>query len=302
MAAASDLNDRYLAGCRIDAMEAYGTFETARTLFFWLMVVCLLLVQAVFWVVDRGGIDPVLQQHERNLVVPIRCFQLAGTVFTAEQGETSLETDSAKPAAPAEAPGETLAAPADGPEDDFKGLRTAESLQTLARVSLKTCNYILIFSAVVYSLVILVGIKIALVGQLGGLSDSGKAFFLSLVVMLLIVPWLQMMAVAPDLAGCDGGIFFGYTGTLFTYDRLIEEYRQIRGDGSVAMFTLYYGRFVGLWLLTILLLLTAQWRSSRASEKIRLRLAASQDKPSATASKNGTEGLYPAAPIEQDLS
>ena len=119
--------------------------------------------------------------------------------------------------------------------------------------------YILTFVAVIYCLVLLIGMKLSLVGQLGGLADTSKAFFLSLIVMVLILPWQH--TISSEIHG-----------TLFTYKELTNSYLSLVNSDDPKQYALYYGRFVGLWGLTMLLLMAAQWRSHQAVRKIRRRL------------------------------
>ena len=113
----------------------------------------------------------------------------------------------------------------------------------------------LTFAAVIYCLSLLIGMKLALVGRLGGLADSSRAFFMSLIVMVLILPWQQ--ALSTDIYGLQ-----------FGYKELISRYQAVHEASKLGDYFIYYGRFVGLWLLTMLLLMIAQICSNRAKKSI----------------------------------
>ena len=239
-----------------DALEAFNSFNGARNLLFWLfLLIPLLVAQAGFWTVQSGRLDQVL----------IVADDEASAVETAEIVEQPEATE--KP----EAVEDKISAADDAaddkdektenmtPEEPSLKSNMSESLEKLIQGSIKTSNYILTFVAVIYCLVLLIGMKLSLVGQLGGLADTSKAFFLSLIVMVLILPWQH--TISSEIHG-----------TLFTYKELTNSYLNLVNSDDPKQYALYYGRFVGLWGLTMLLLVAAQWRSHQAVRKIRRRL------------------------------
>ena len=239
-----------------DALEAFNSFNGARNLLFWLfLLIPLLVAQAGFWTVQSGRLDQVL----------IVADDEASAVETAEIVEQPEATE--KP----EAVEDKISAADDAaddkdektenmtPEEPSLKSNMSESLEKLIQGSIKTSNYILTFVAVIYCLVLLIGMKLSLVGQLGGLADTSKAFFLSLIVMVLILPWQH--TISSEIHG-----------TLFTYKELTNSYLSLVNSDDPKQYALYYGRFVGLWGLTMLLLVAAQWRSHQAVRKIRRRL------------------------------
>ena len=118
----------------------------------------------------------------------------------------------------------------------------------------------------VYCLSLLIGLKLALVGRLGGLTHSSKAFFLSLIVLVLVMPWLKFINVAIPTA------MFGAS----EFAEKFARFQENKQDMDLLGFAAYYGRFCGLWLLAFLMLLMAQLRSFQAAKKIRLRLIKGQ--------------------------
>lgn len=236
---------------RQDAMEAFKTFGGARSLFFWILIFGLLSIQAVFWVVNCGMVDAVLQETERpqedTEIIDINNggHQSANWILTADEFE----------------PGSPGAGKLEDelPGKSEKQLGKAKSLHAALPVIVKALNCILTFTSVLYCLSLLIGMKLALVGRLGGLADSGKAFFLSLLVMVFIVPWQH--AISREIPA-----------VLFAYGELLMSYEQNRGFDDLLGNIVYYGRYVGFWFLTMVILSITQWRSCRAVKSVQSRL------------------------------
>ena len=254
-----------------DALEAFNSFNGARNLIFWLfLLIPLLVIQAGFWAVQSGRLDQVLINAD-NEASAVETAAISEKPEVAEKPETSDQQKQAGTPEKNEQIPETDKDKISAADDKDEKTETitptkpssksnlGESLEKLIRDSIKTSNYILTFVAVIYCLVLLIGMKLSLVGQLGGLADTSKAFFLSLIVMVLILPWQHTMSSEIH-------------GTLFTYKELTNSYLNLVSSDNPRQYVLYYGRFVGLWGLTVFLLAVAQWRSHRAVQKIRRRL------------------------------
>lgn len=234
-----------------DAFEAYQTYRTARSLFFWTLLAGLIILHTVFWIVDRGKIDAVLNFDQNQ----------SESVFVHRASESSYWPGFIPVQTAPEAP-EALP---DEESDERSRRQMSQSLDTLIRGTLRFFNTVVCFMAVLYCLSLFIGMTLALVGRLGGLAESGKAFFLSLVVLVLVVPWPAMIA--------------GQTpGTLFSYQELTLRY--IESTTYTTLLSLdaiaYYVRFPGFWGLTMILLLVAHWRSCRAARQIAQRCRATQ--------------------------
>lgn len=223
--------DHFLLEDQQDAWEAYSTFRTARTLFFALLLIGLLIAGSCFWVVNQGLVDQALELTGQNAtLIPLG--------FSGESGESQKNNQQTE---------------------------LVNSLNDLVRISLSIWNLVMAFCALLFCLTLLIGLKLALVGRLGGLAEAGKAFFLSLMVMVLIVPWQSI--ITPQSPGA-----------LFRYDYLIDRYLEMRSQPEAGLIPKlgYYGRFIGLWGLSIILLLMSLRRSRQASGKIKARLEAQQ--------------------------
>jgi hypothetical protein len=144
-----------------DSLEAVGVFRTWKNVFFVIVLICLLLVQAAFWSVDLGFVD-----------VP-------GTVKTDE---------SAQPAA-------ADATPASESETADKGLLQSVvgdfDFELIDRV-VGVANGILIVAGILFALSIFFCLMVSLVGRLGGINHISRAFILSLILAALLIPWQQL--------------------------------------------------------------------------------------------------------------
>lgn len=224
-----------------DALEAYDSFRRSRCLFFCLLLAGLAITQGSFWIVTLGNLDPA--------VCP----------------------------APAEASVEATAEGTPPASPESRQTHRAESLAIVLETGITLCNYVMSFSAVLYCLSLLIAMKLSLVSRLGGLAPASKAFFLSLIVMVLVLPWQSL--ICPSLAG-----------TLFAYPELVRRYSAQLPSEHFMDTIYYYGRFTGLWVVTLSVLIAAQLRSWQATRLIYpQRIAPNETQP--------LTPLFPAADI-----
>jgi len=99
--------------------------------------------------------------------------------------------------------------------------------------------------------------KISLVGRLGGINHICRAFFLSLLMLLLLLPWQRIFAGV--------GI-----GSVYTPCELVKW--TSAETSNIFDIILLYLRFSGFWLLILLLLIFSQLRSGRWTKTILRRL------------------------------
>ena len=123
--------------------------------------------------------------------------------------------------------------------------------------TLRFVNAILILSACVYVLAILFSLKVSIVGKLGGINHIGKAFFLALLMFVLLLPWQRIF----------GGVVMG---AIYTPCELAKAYPAERAN--LFADALYYLRFSGYWLLVFFMLLLTQVRTCRWTRAVLRRL------------------------------
>jgi hypothetical protein len=96
------------------------------------------------------------------------------------------------------------------------------------------------------------------VGRLGGINHISRAFFWSLILLALIVPWQVVF----------GGWLFGVAFEPGGLVRRLGEYESASVFGK----GLYWYRYVGHWAIALLCLIFAQIRTGRWSRAMLKRL------------------------------
>ncbi|MBN2270653.1 MAG: hypothetical protein JXN61_08570 [Sedimentisphaerales bacterium] len=241
------MNDQMGPGSLLDttdSLEAISVFRGWKNFMFLIVFLCLLLVQAAFWLVNTG-------------MVKIECGACAkaGAVVdapgTADANEAvvTAAVDANKPveAAPAETTQSKTSL------DSLLGQITFRRLCWTVRF----VNAILILSACVYVLAILFSLKVSIVGKLGGINHIGKAFFLGLFMFVLLLPWQRIF----------GGVVMG---AIYAPCELARAYPAERAN--LFANALYYLRFSGYWLLIFFMLMLTQMRTCRWTRAVLRRL------------------------------
>lgn len=214
-----------------DCLEAIAVLRGWKRLFFTIVLICLLLTQAAFWLVDRG-------------------------VVTDEGARPAASAEFARlrAPAPADAPAADAAPPAasTGPADWLKGLNTGHLARTVGLI-----NGIAIVTAALYVLAMFFSFMVSLIGGVGGIRHISRAFFLSVILLVLMVPWQALLNSR-------------LPGVVYTFPEL-RNWMAVKSDSTLNT-VLFYLRFSGYWLFVTLLLLMAQLRSARWTKSIRRRL------------------------------
>jgi hypothetical protein len=130
------------------------------------------------------------------------------------------------------------------------------TFETLA-FAMRFLNALLVLTATLYCLSLFFSLELTMQGRLGGINHISKAFFLSLLTLVLLFPWQNIF----------GNMILGATyspGELAqAYSREVEHtYERV----------LYYLRFTGFGVLLLLLFVLSQVRSVRWTKAILHRL------------------------------
>lgn len=243
-----------------DCLEAIGVCRGWKNFLFIVVAVCLLLLQASFWLVDTGWIKAT-SKTEPTVPAP-------SEIIPPEQGEPVIPLEGSETEAPAaevkelqEAAKEVSTEQADVGQEKPATSKKAGSFFGIQMKHLtwviRLCNFVLILAAMLYCLTTLFSLKISMVGRLGGINHICRAFFLSLAMLVLLVPWQ---------------IFFGQSvvGATYTVEELVTWCSP--KTGGIFGTIIHYLRFTGYWLLVVLLLVFSQMRSSRWTKAILRRL------------------------------
>ncbi|MHC4645702.1 MAG: hypothetical protein ACYTBJ_09365 [Planctomycetota bacterium] len=244
-----------------DCLEAIGVFGGWKNFLFAAVICCMLVLQVLFWVANMGLVkvdNQGMSQPEADLPVaedkdnePIEDVGTVKIELTEDANEIqkAAEQVAADSNVPAEAPPK-------------KARRLPEiTFQHLGAV-IRFLNFVLILAAVLYCLTMLFSLKISLLGRLGGINHISRAFFLSLLLLVLIVPWQRFFFFADILAG-----------VIYTPEELkgwIEWYYA--RDSRILAAIPYYVRFTGYWALAMLFLVFSLLRSTRWTKATHRRL------------------------------
>ena len=257
-----------------DCLEAVGVFKGWKNFFFVIMFICLLLQQASFWVVDRGCISISDARAEAGTVSEPEATPPSEPAESPAVNPLPEPTpiDANQPDQPTPPPGQDNPSEAEPndvsdyssfdsriqhavawPSGSFLSGITFEKLASLIRF----INSLLILTATLYCLTLLFGLKVSMHGRLGGINHISRAFFLSLILLVLLLPWQMVF----------GGIV---TGAVFTPGELAQ-WCSKETEGVFDLI-LYYMRFTCFGALILLLLILSQIRSIRWAKAILRRL------------------------------
>jgi len=300
-----------------DCLEAVGVFKGWKNFLFIIVLLCLLLLQVSFLLVDAGcieieqqavggepavtgdetgldqdvpeAVEPVEEQvvepeepveavkpeevaEPQEMAEPEKAVEpeeiaepeeaaepeeVAEPEEAAEPEEVVEPNEADEPNQPAEevsrALGHNLQRAIAWPPMEFLSGITFEYLSWVIRVT----NAVLILTASLYCLSMLFSLKVSMLGRLGGINHISRAFFLSLLMLILLLPWQRIFgSMVP--------------GAIFTPEELLKWSSAEHGD--VLDKVIYYLRFSGYWLLIVLLLILSQIRSIRWGKAILRRL------------------------------
>jgi vacuolar-type H+-ATPase subunit I/STV1 len=224
-----------------DCLEAVSVFRAWKNFFFLIVLICLLIVQIAFWLVDTKMV-PVPAER----VNPPEAQSLVAPATPAPPA-----TPAAPPTDANSAANKPVQVTAYGPA--FLAWLTFERLERIVEMA----NGVLIIAACLFCLSMFFSLMVSLIGRLGGINHIARAFFLSLIMAVLVLPWQKMLGLS-------------IPGVVYTPNELITWMAD--KNASTLNTVVYYLRFFGYWLVVLLLLLTAQLRSARWTKSILRRL------------------------------
>lgn len=266
-----------------DCLEAVGVFRGWKNLFFIIIFFCILLLQSCFWLSDLGMIE--MPQEVGVDLGSIQLFYSEPKPYVIPSGEL-ITTDSNEAAQTDAIPSENVQKETTDPNQAAKesGIiklaaeTTINSPNDMNEMSdtqkdeagflfgitfdhvvwlMRFVNAVLILTSVLYCLTMLFSLKISMLGRLGGVNHITRAFFLSLLLLVFVLPWQRVF---------DGVI----AGAIFTPEEFVKCHMEKTGD--ILDKVLYYMRFCGYMVLVFLLLVLSQIRSCRWAKAILRRL------------------------------
>jgi hypothetical protein len=246
-----------------DNLEAVGVMRCMKNTFFIIVIACLVLTQAIFWAINRGCIKtdkqaPQGQAKVAESVIIITETSSAAATEQAIKGDTTEVEQAAKTAlADTNQQAQSKHTPIVCPFSSVVAKITVEQLS----MAIRMVNFVLILSAILYCLTMLFLLKISLTGRLGGINHIARAFFLSLIILVLILPWQRFF---PGVV----------TGVIYTPEELLDACAT--QTANILDDAMLYLRYVVFWVLTVLFLICAQFRSSRWAKNTLRRLEVAQ--------------------------
>lgn len=227
-----------------DCLEAVGVFRGWKNFLFIVIICCLSLLQTSFWLVNTGLVETGSETLKDSSVVAV-------TQDTEQINQAAKQVVAFEPNQTTEAevvlPDQQQATPSS----------FGVKFDQLAWF-IRFFNFALVIAATLYCLTILFSLKVSLLGRLGGINHISRAFFLSLAMLVLLLPWQKFFA----------GVV---AGAIYTPAELLDSYTAAETRGVFGTI-LFYLRFTVYWLLVMLLLAFSQFRSSRWARAILRRL------------------------------
>ena len=206
-----------------DSLEAVSVFHAWKSFFVFVLIVCMLMIQGIFWMTDLGLVADA--QADATVAPPAET--------------TEFEPNSAEASAP-------------GPSQAIDGITPVHLERTLCLV-----NGVAFVAAVLYWLTLMFSMMITIVSRLGGIRHIARSFFLSMLVLIFLIPWHAVL---------EGSAL----GVLFDPQDLAESMTTKQGDLYATI--LYYARFCGYWVVTLLMICISQARLGRWTRAMRRRL------------------------------
>ncbi|MCL5282252.1 MAG: hypothetical protein M1376_20395 [Planctomycetes bacterium] len=215
-----------------DSLEAVGVFRGWKNIFFAVVLLCLLLTQAAFWLINLKIVAAPAAANAAESVAP-------PTAVATPSGQT------AQPAAEKGSAASGLVA----------RLMPSLDFDYTARV-VELLNGILLVAGLLLAATTFFGLMVSLVGRLGGINHISRAFVLALITAVLLVPW-QVLGL-------------NVLGVTWTPAELVRWLPT--KDTDLWNTVIFYLRFSGYWAAVTLLVLLAQIRSTCWSKSILRRL------------------------------
>lgn len=214
-----------------DCLEAVSVLRGWKNFLFVITILSLLLLQASFWLVTTGAVKAPNETQDESLII------------VDEKAEQTIKAAKQSP----EEPNQPILLTSPQAKHTLPLPKDIE-FEHLAWM-IKFLNFVLILAAMLYCLATLFILKISIVGRLGGIKHICRALFLSLVFIVLLVPWQRIF----------GGVV---AGAVFTPAELLNSCQATK-QGGVFDQILHYLRFSIYWLIVTLLVILAQIRSGR---------------------------------------
>ena len=228
-----------------DCLEAVSAIKFWKNLLFIIILLALVLVQGSFWVMnlhlvksDNVVLGPANVAAEES--------QPATEAEKIQEAARQITEDTNAAAEPNMQQTLSMGAEPNKPAPVEVTVRFELRAGHIAAV-VRFLDFILIPCSLLYCLTILFALKVSLIGRLGGINHIARAFFLSLLFVVLLLPWQLMFAPI-------------FAGAMFTPSEMIT---ACQAEKTPLAYVSMIFRFTVYWALAVLLLLVAQMRGMR---------------------------------------
>ena len=221
-----------------DALEAIAVFRGWKNVFLTLLILCLLVVQGGFWLIDQGIIKPKPEAEGLDV-----------SAFVSPEALVA-DANATQPI------GSEVAEPNEASDPSAPSFLNAFNLACLTK-TLRIANGLMLLSGFLFCLTLFFSVTITIMGRLGGIRHVCRAFFMSLIMLVLLLPWQVIF----DFFVC---------GYLYRPEDLVLACE--RKSSELLPLILHYLRFAGFWLVVCGFLMAAQFHCRRWAHSIRRRL------------------------------
>jgi hypothetical protein len=238
-----------------DCLEAISVVRCWKNFLFIIIIVCFLFLQGLFWVVNLNDVET--DQPWAVAAANAQHLPQAGEPAAIKIPE-KIKQAAKEAVQEANAPAQLEQQPEQGViESPPSGIRFSFAPKMEHVVALvRFLNFILIPASVIYCLTMLFAFKVSLIGRLGGINHIARAFFLSLLFVVLLLPWQLLFAPM-------------FAGAMWTPTELITACQMHKTLFAQVSF---YLRFTGYGILVLLLVIFSQIRSMRWAKATLRRL------------------------------
>lgn len=235
-----------------DCLEAINVFKFWKNILFILILICLLLLQVCFWVINLGLVS-------KTQVDEVGVAEVITEESSPDVSSEVVEKTQKKIEAAAKKVTGDVNEPAIAERPQKKSINfTVLFKQVHFMWIIKTVDFLLILLSLAYCLLILFTLKISMVGRLGGINHISRALVLSVLFLVCLLPWQE--------------IFGWFTaGALYAPGELLT-YLENSDPDTLTDDVFLYLRFVGYWFVVLLFVIFAQIRTCRWSKATLRRL------------------------------
>ena len=246
-----------------DCLEAISTIKTWKNFLFIIILLGLLFLQGSFlmvnfkWAKSDEAIAAPPAQNKTPVVAEANQPASAAEKVRQPAGQAADTNIAAGPNTPAEPNAQKAkqAAEPNQPPADEQNIWFQPTVKLITLV-VRFVDFVLIPATALYCLTMLFALKVSLISRLGGINHIARAFFLSGLFAVLLMPWQLLFAPL-------------FTGAMFTSADMLSSCQATKSQAALVPF---YLRFTGYWVLVVALLLAAQIRSIRWAKATLRRL------------------------------